>query len=174
MRICNHVSLNIIPEVWSQISLVNTLNFTLVKHQNISLDLHVFTKSWPMMPMLMKILQLFGRSRPVHRSTTLKYREARRYLSDFLRSPSRKGRRTVCWWWKNTQYWACLKEHFYQWNNLGCKCWLTNWNPDSKWINVLFSFAPKNAFIKTARLYKSVILLNLKVKTRQLRLSHQD
>lgn len=93
---------------------VNTLNHTLVKHQNIFLDLHVFTKSWPMMTLLMKILQLFGRSRPVDRSTTLKYREARRYLSDFLRSPSRKGRRTVL---LMKEYTILSKEHFYQWSH---------------------------------------------------------
>ena len=39
---------------------------------------------------------------------------------------------------------------------------------------VLFSFAPKNAYINTARLYKSKIPLQFKVQTRQLRLSHPD
>lgn len=40
--------------------------------------------------------------------------------------------------------------------------------------SVLFSFAPKNAFIGTARLYKSKVPLQFKVQTRQLRLSHVD
>jgi hypothetical protein len=39
---------------------------------------------------------------------------------------------------------------------------------------VLFSFAPKNAYINTSRLYKSLVPLKFKVQTRQLRLSHMD
>lgn len=36
---------------------------------------------------------------------------------------------------------------------------------------LLFAFAPKIAYITTAKLYKS---LQFKIQTRQLRLSHQD
>jgi len=39
---------------------------------------------------------------------------------------------------------------------------------------VLFSFSPKNSYIKTARLYKSRVPLQFKVQTRQLRVSHMD
>lgn len=39
---------------------------------------------------------------------------------------------------------------------------------------VLFSFAPKNAYLKTSRLYKSKVPLQFKIQTRQLRVSHQD
>ena len=39
---------------------------------------------------------------------------------------------------------------------------------------VLFAFTPKNAYIKTAKLYKSQFQLKLKVKSRQFRASHVD
>ncbi|XP_033749002.1 uncharacterized protein LOC117333692 [Pecten maximus] len=40
--------------------------------------------------------------------------------------------------------------------------------------SVLFAFAPKNAYLHTAKLYKSKVPLQFKIQTRQLRLSHQD